>query len=59
MEWHEMLAMGYGGILRTLEGALKGLTVEEINWQPGPDCNFINISQNVLTKAPVSIIMRK
>ena len=27
MELHEMLAMGYGGILRTWDYTLKGLTV--------------------------------
>jgi hypothetical protein len=41
MELHEMLSMGYGGILRTLEYTLKGLTVADLNWQPKPDCNSI------------------
>jgi hypothetical protein len=38
---HEMLSMGYGGILRTLDYTLKGLTKEDMNWQPKPDCNSI------------------
>jgi hypothetical protein len=41
MELHEMLAVGYSGILRTLDYTLKGLTKEDINWQPKPDCNSI------------------
>jgi hypothetical protein len=41
MELHEILAMSYGGILRTLDYTLKGLTKEDMNWQPKPDCNSI------------------
>jgi len=41
MELHEMLSGAYGGILRALEYTLEGLTVEDINWQPKPDCNSI------------------
>jgi hypothetical protein len=41
MEWQEILSIGYGGILRTLEYTLKGFTVEDLNWQPKPDCNSI------------------
>jgi hypothetical protein len=41
MELHEMLSGAYGGILRALENTLEGLTVEDMNWQPKPDCNSI------------------
>jgi hypothetical protein len=41
MELHEMLSGAYGGILRTLDYTLKGLTDEDMNWQPKPDCNSI------------------
>ncbi len=41
MELHEMLSMGYGGISRTWEFTLKGLTVADMNWQPKPDSNSI------------------
>lgn len=41
METHEMLSNAYGGILRTLEYTLEGLTEEDLNWQPKPDCNSI------------------
>jgi uncharacterized damage-inducible protein DinB len=41
MELHEMLSGAYGGILRTLEYTLEGLTEKDLNWQPKPDCNSI------------------
>ncbi len=41
MEINEMLSNAYAGILRVLEYTLEGLTVEDINWQPRPDCNSI------------------
>ena len=41
MEWHEMLTSGYEGVLRTLQYTLDGLTEEDLNWQPKPDCNSI------------------
>ncbi|OGO07378.1 MAG: hypothetical protein A2Y92_01340 [Chloroflexi bacterium RBG_13_57_8] len=41
METHELLSGAYGGILRILEFTLEGLTVEDLNWQPRPDCNSI------------------
>ena len=41
METHEMLSGAYAGILRVLEFTLEGLSVEDINWQPKPDCNSI------------------
>jgi hypothetical protein len=41
METHEMLSGAYGGILRVLEYTLEGLSVDDLNWQPKPDCNSI------------------
>jgi len=41
METHEFLSGAYGGILRTLEYTLEGLTGEDLNWQPKPDSNSI------------------
>jgi hypothetical protein len=41
METHEILSNAYGGILRTLEYTLEGLAIDDLNWQPKPDCNSI------------------
>ena len=39
MEWQQLLIDGYGRILLLLEKALNGLTQDELNQQPHPDCN--------------------
>lgn len=39
MEWHDMMIDGYGRIMEILERALDGLSEEDLNWQPRPDCN--------------------
>jgi len=41
MEWNDMLADGYNRIVDVLERVLKGLTEDDLNWQPSPDCNSI------------------
>ena len=41
METHQVLSEGYASILRVLEYTLEGLSVEDMNWQPKPDCNSI------------------
>jgi len=41
VEWHDMITDGYGRIMEILERALNGLTQEDLNWQPKPDCNSI------------------
>ncbi|MGD0795915.1 MAG: DinB family protein [Dehalococcoidales bacterium] len=41
MEIHEILSGGYASILRVLEFTLEGLSVNDLNWQPKPDCNSI------------------
>jgi hypothetical protein len=39
MEWQELLIDGYGRILEVLENSLKGLTQDDLNQLPKPDCN--------------------
>ncbi len=41
MEWNDMLADGYGRIVEVLESVIKGLTEDDLNWQPHPECNSI------------------
>ncbi|MFC1982824.1 DinB family protein [Chloroflexota bacterium] len=39
MEWKELIIDGYGRILENLGEALNGLTQDDLNQQPHPDCN--------------------
>lgn len=39
MEWQELIIDGYGRVLQVLEKALHGLTQDDLNEQPHPDCN--------------------
>ncbi len=39
MEWRELVLDGYGRVREILEVSLKGLTVDDLNQQPRPDCN--------------------
>jgi len=41
MEWHDLLADGYGRVLENMERVLSGLANEDLNWQPRHDCNSI------------------
>ena len=41
MEWQDLLADGYGRIVDVVERVLGGLTEDDLNWQPRPDCNSI------------------
>ena len=41
MEWSDLLTDGYGRILGVLERSLKGLTKDDLKWQPHPDANSI------------------
>jgi hypothetical protein len=41
MEFNELLSDGYGRIHEFLNHVLKGLTQEDLNWQPKHDCNSI------------------
>ncbi len=50
MEWQEMIADGYGRVLEVLEAALKGLTEDDLNQQPRPDCNSMGWLAWLLTR---------
>ena len=39
MEWQDLILDGYGRISEVLEKALEGLTPDDLNEQPHPDCN--------------------
>jgi len=39
MEWQELLRDGYGRVFQVLKKALSGLTQDDLNEQPHPDCN--------------------
>lgn len=41
MEWHDLLADGYGRVLEFMESVLRRLTQDDLNWQPRHDCNSI------------------
>lgn len=42
MEWQELIKDGYGRVLEVLEGALEGLTQDDLNQQPHPDGNSMS-----------------
>jgi hypothetical protein len=39
MKWQQLIIDGYGRVNGMLETALKGLTIEGLDWMPHPDCN--------------------
>jgi hypothetical protein len=41
MEWHDLLADGYGRVVGFIESVLRGLGQEDLNWQPRHDSNSI------------------
>ena len=41
MEWEDLLIDGYGRIPEFLENVLRGLTRDDLDWQPRHDCNSI------------------
>ncbi|MFC1995768.1 DinB family protein [Chloroflexota bacterium] len=41
MGWKDLLMDSYGAAFKAVEKALDGLTQEDLNWQPHPDCNTI------------------
>ena len=41
MEWKDLLIDGYGRVPEFLGGVLKGLTQDDLDWQPRHDCNSI------------------
>lgn len=62
MEWNDLLADGYNRIVEVLERVLTGLTQDDLNWQPRPDCNSIGWLAWHLTRqqdAQVASLMRE
>jgi hypothetical protein len=51
MEWKDLVIQNYGSAMGVLERALDGLTQEELDWQPKPDCNSIGWITWHLTRA--------
>lgn len=41
MEWQDLLIDGYGRIPEFMESVVTGLSREDLDWQPKPDCNSI------------------
>ena len=41
MDWKELLTDGYSRVSQVLERSLKGLTRDDLKWQPKPDSNSI------------------
>lgn len=41
MEWHDLLEDGFNRLPEFLENVLRGLTQENLNWQPRQDANSI------------------
>jgi hypothetical protein len=41
MEWNNLLEDGYNRLPGFLENVLRGLSREDLNWQPRKDCNSI------------------
>ncbi|MFC1927698.1 DinB family protein [Chloroflexota bacterium] len=41
MEWKDLLIDGYSRVPELLENVLKGLTQDDLDWQPSHDCNSI------------------
>jgi len=41
MEWYDLLVDGYGRVPEIMERVLKGLSADDVSWQPQPDCNSI------------------
>ncbi len=41
MKWKDLLIDGYDRVPEFLENVLKGLTQDDLDWQPKSDCNSI------------------
>ena len=41
MEWNDLLVDGYNRIVEVLERVLTGISQDDLDWQPHPDCNSI------------------
>lgn len=51
MEWKDLVSQNLGSTQGVLERTLQGLSQEELNWQPKPDCNSIGWTTWHLTRA--------
>ena len=51
MEWKDLMVDCYDSTLEAVERAIDGLTQEDLNWQPRPDCNSIGWTIWHLTRA--------
>ena len=56
MDWKDLLIDGYGAAFRAVERALDGLTQEDLNWQPRPDCNSVGWTTWHITRGLDEII---
>ena len=56
MEVREMLCEAYEKVLMEIEHVLEGLQVEDLDWQPGPECNSIGWLAWHLTRGEDSVI---
>lgn len=56
MEWEDLMVDCYDATLKAIERALDGLTQEDLNWQPRPDCNSIGWTTWHLTRGLDEII---
>ena len=50
MKWKDLLIDGYNRVPEFLENVLKGLTQDDLDWQPKSDCNSIGWSVWHLTR---------
>ena len=56
MEWKDLLTESYNQAFQTLEKTLEGLSLEDLHWQPHPDCNSIGWTAWHLTRAHDGLI---
>ena len=56
MEWKDLLTESYTQTSKTLERMLDGLSREDLDWQPRPDCNSIGWTAWHLARAHDLII---
>ena len=56
MDWRELIIYGYGSVLQALERALDGLTQEDLDQQPRPDCNSMGWLAWHLTRSQDAMI---
>jgi len=62
MEAKDLLSDGYGHALETVEVVIKGLSLEDLNWQPRPDSNSIGWLVWHMAReqdASISLLMRQ